>query len=270
MRIRSLAYRTDLFFPAFDGQTIDRGDYLVIRTPSNPTFYWGNFLLFADPPGPGDEQRWRALFASEIGSPPEVEHQAFGWDSPEGERGMLEPFVQAGFEASFDVVLTTSKPQPPPRPAESIRVRPLDSEEDWVEAVDMQVLCRDPGQHESGYRLFRVRQMERYRTMIAAGRGDWYAAFSGDRVVADLGIFHQDGIGRYQSVSTHPDFRRRGIASTLVYEAGRLALARYDIQTLVIVAESESSAAKVYQSVGFRPTERSAGLLWWPHARVAA
>lgn len=50
MNIRSLGYRTDLLFPRFDGEVIDRGDYTVIRTPSNPTFYWGNFLLFDQPP----------------------------------------------------------------------------------------------------------------------------------------------------------------------------------------------------------------------------
>jgi hypothetical protein len=38
MNIRPLGYRTDLFFPAFDGQIVDRGEYVVVRTPSNPTF----------------------------------------------------------------------------------------------------------------------------------------------------------------------------------------------------------------------------------------
>ncbi len=47
MEIQSLGYRTDLIFPKFDGQIIDRGNYLVILTPTNPTYYWGNFLLFA-------------------------------------------------------------------------------------------------------------------------------------------------------------------------------------------------------------------------------
>jgi len=37
MKVHSLGYQTDLIFPAFDGEVIDRGDYLVIKTPSNPT-----------------------------------------------------------------------------------------------------------------------------------------------------------------------------------------------------------------------------------------
>ena len=70
MNIQSLGYRTDLVYPRFDGEVIDRGDYVVIRTPSNPTFPWGNFLLFAQPPVAGDLDQWRRLFAEEIGTLP--------------------------------------------------------------------------------------------------------------------------------------------------------------------------------------------------------
>ena len=66
MEVRSLAYRTDLIFPTFDGEIFDRGNYLVIRTPSNPTFYWGNFLLFDQPPSKGDYSRWQEKFVEEI------------------------------------------------------------------------------------------------------------------------------------------------------------------------------------------------------------
>lgn len=45
MNLRSLGYHTDLMFPRFDGLVVDCGDYLAVRTPSNPRFYWGNFLL---------------------------------------------------------------------------------------------------------------------------------------------------------------------------------------------------------------------------------
>jgi len=34
------------------------------------TFYWGNFLLFAAPVG--NFERWRSLFAEEVGVPPRV------------------------------------------------------------------------------------------------------------------------------------------------------------------------------------------------------
>ena len=106
MKVKSLAYRTDLMFPKFDGEITDRGDYLVIRTPANPTFYWGNFLLFKQPPGEGDYARWREIFAEEIGYPPEVVHQAFGWDKTEDDKGVIQPFLDNGYYLEHSIVLT--------------------------------------------------------------------------------------------------------------------------------------------------------------------
>ena len=55
MEVRSLGYRTDLMIRALEGsQLADRGDYLVVRTPQNPSYWWGNFLLLSDPPQPGE------------------------------------------------------------------------------------------------------------------------------------------------------------------------------------------------------------------------
>jgi predicted GNAT family acetyltransferase len=139
---------------------------------------------------------------------------------------------------------------------------------DWGQAVDNQVVCREPEFDEHGYRAYKTQQMARYRKMAASGLGDWYGAFSGRQLVADLGLFHHEGVGRYQSVETHTDFRRRGIAGTLVYAAGCQAKADYDLHTLVIVAEQASSPARLYESLGFQLTEKQVGLEWWPNIDV--
>ena len=51
-------------------EVADRGDYLVVRSPGNPDFWWGNFLLLAglarDPARAG---RWLARFAAEFPPP---------------------------------------------------------------------------------------------------------------------------------------------------------------------------------------------------------
>jgi len=264
MNLRSLGYRTDLIFPAFDGEIIDRGDYLAVRSPLNPTFYWGNFLLFAKPPQEGDFEKWRELFGRDIGAPPKVTHLAFGWDSPQGDSGLIEPFLQAGFGVERSVVLTATQPRPPARPSSEVTIRVLNTDADWAQAVELQVLGREPGHEEAGYREFKERARDRYRSMEAAGLGHWYGAFIGDRLVADLGVFHDGrGLGRYQAVETHPDFRRRGIAGTLVYEAGRRAIVEHGLQTLVIIADEDGDPSRLYQAVGFAPTEKDVGVLWW-------
>jgi GNAT superfamily N-acetyltransferase len=260
MQVRSLGYRTDLIFPAFDGIITDRGNYLVIQSPSNPTFYWGNFLLFDHPPGEGDYLKWRDLFAEEIGTLPEIEHQAFGWDTTRDETGVIQPFLDSGFHLEHASVLTAQRDNLIPKSSPGITFRPLKSGEDWNQSVENQVICREPMFAEAGYRIFRQRQMQRYHGMVSQGLGAWFGAFSGDQLVADLGIFCDRELGRYQSVQTHPDFRRRGIAGALVYYAANYALKNFNIETLVILAEADSPADRLYQSIGFQFTEYAMGI----------
>lgn len=260
MRVRSLGYRTDLFFPAFDGSIVDRGDHLVVTTPTNPTHYWGNFVLFPGPPKDGDLPRWSDIFRREIGEPDVVGHVAFGIDGVDGDAGEVQPFLDAGFELARGVVLTTRSVRPPPRPNADIIVRPLDGDVDWEVLEQHRLATLEPDEQNEGYVTFRRRQTARYRAMVEAGRGHWFGAFAGGALVADLGLFHQDGVGRYQSVATHPDHRGRGIAGTMVHAAGEYVLRHDDVRSLVIVAEEGSQAARVYASVGFTAVETTLGL----------
>jgi GNAT superfamily N-acetyltransferase len=262
MRVRSLGYRTDLMFAAFDGQVVDRGDYLVVRTPSNPSFYWGNFLLFRHPPSPGDDQRWRERFADEIGRPLAASHETFGWDGSEESSGVIQPFLDAGFGLIRARVLQSTRVQPPAHTL-ALEVRPLEGEHEWRQALELQVLCREEIHGEAAYRMYRQRAMDRYRRMEQAGWGHWYGAFQDGDLVGDLGIFHHDGLARYQSVETHPALRRRGVAGTLVYEAGRAALSSSGVTALTLVADADSPAERLYRSVGFEPVEYQMGLERW-------
>ncbi|HSB89942.1 MAG TPA: GNAT family N-acetyltransferase [Anaerolineales bacterium] len=262
MNLRSMGYRTDLIFPGFDGSIVDRGDYLVVQTPTNPDFYWGNFLIFQDPPAAEDAVRWRQRFAEEIGSPPQTTHETFGWDSPEGELGQVETFLALGFHLVRSTVLAAGQLRPPAHVA-PVEVRPLEKSAEWDQALELQILSREGGHGDAVYRTFRQRQIARYQAMIGAGWGHWYGAFLDDLLVADLGIFHRDGIGRFQSVATHPDFRRKGIAGTLVYEAADRALAETALVSLILVAEADSAPERLYRSIGFEPLEMQVGLERW-------
>ena len=266
MEVHSIGYRTDLILPRFDGQIIDRGNYLVILTPTNPTFYWGNFILFPDPPGEADLEKWKAIFAAEISARQKAGHFAFGWDTVRGEMGCVQPFLDEGFNLNQSVVLTARQVAAPPKFNHEITIRPLNEDWEWEQATQNQIACRDPEHSLEGYRVFKNDQMRRYRRMSAAGLGQWFGAFLGNSLVADLGVYAEGRIGRFQYVGTHPDFRRRGICGTLVYHASRHAFTEMKLETLVMVADENYHAARIYESVGFQPVEHQVGLDWWDKA----
>lgn len=266
MRVRSMGYRTDLIFSRFAGEVVERSGYVVIRTRSNPSYHWGNFLLFDRPPQDGDLEAWKSLFVDEIRSVLPAEHFAFGWDDSEGREGAAEQFVTAGFVWQRSVVLATDSVHEPTKQNGDVQVRPLRSDDDWKQVTATQITCRPPQYSLEDYTAFKERHMENYRAMSEAGRGHWFGAFLGDRLVADLGVFSDAEVGRFQSVETHPDFRRRGICSTLVHAASQHAFEHMGVETLVMVADPEEHAIRIYRDVGFRDAERQIGLSWWPGA----
>ena len=46
MKLYSLGRKTDIIFAKFSGKVIDRGNYILIQTPSNTEYHWGNYVIF--------------------------------------------------------------------------------------------------------------------------------------------------------------------------------------------------------------------------------
>jgi len=255
---RSLGWRTDLIFARFDGEVSPRSDHLVIRTPHNPGFWWGNFLLFDHAPRAGEAARWLGRFEAEIAATQaESRHVTFGVDS-DAAFDLPADFAAAGLSQFASTVLTMRRAQlRAPRRAlgGAFRIGALRLPEQAAAAVEMQVVA-DAGQtqSEAAYRLFRERQMRRYEAMARAGMGDWFAVFSGDAMVADCGLFRAPGesLGRFQHVVTHPLWRRRGLCSALIHAVCLHGFETMGLETLVIVADPDDVAIGLYESLGFQ------------------
>jgi len=253
MAIASLGYRTDLMLLGLQGSVIEqRVGYQVIRTPVNPTFHWGNFVLLDRPPAPGTVSSWTTTFAREF---PGAEHLAIGVDGTSGDAGDAAELAATGMEADRSTVLTAAVTTPPPRPNEVAEFRTLDSDADWEAALDMQQAVHpygDPAGWDgfNGLRLLAMRQMQ------AQGFGAWFGAFFAGRMVSGLGVFGDgSGVVRFQNVDTHPEHRNQGLAGTLVHKASQYAWQELAAETQVIVADPTGTAVRIYRSVGFRDAE---------------
>ena len=254
MDVHSLGYRTDLALLQLGGSIVeDRGTHLVVRTPANPGFHWGNFLLLATPPEPGSGEYWLEEFHREL---PEASHRAFGVDGTTGTKDDLAAFAEAGLDVDASSVMTTSAVHEPPHPHPSAVVRPLTGDEDWAQ----QVVLAMAGEAEHYSEDFATARSLAHRGNAEAGHGSWFGAFLDGRLMASLGIFTASpGLARFQEVKTHPDARGQGLAGTLVHTASRHALEEMGARTLVMVADPDYLAIRVYRSVGFEHTEDQLG-----------
>ncbi len=251
----SPGWQTHLMFAEFDGEVTDCGDHLVVRSPRSPGYYWGNFLLYDRLPGDADFAPWMQRFDETIvRREPSTGHVAFGVQAQAAAFVAPPAFAAAGFEVFKTSTLTLKRgsllaPRRTPEAAFELRPLQLPQEAAWV--VDLSSACNDEGYEPEGYRLFRAEQMQRYGEMAAAGMGHWWGALHQGQVVASLGLFGRRELGRFQHVETHPEFRRRGLCSALVYAACAHGFERMGWHTLVMGADPEDVAIGIYRSLGF-------------------
>jgi ribosomal protein S18 acetylase RimI-like enzyme len=256
--VRSLGYRTDLMIRAREGSQVeDRGDCLVIRSPLNPGYWWGNFLLVPSL-APGEASGWLARFAAEF---PGAGHVTLGVDVTADGGVAGEDLTAAGLTAQRLVILTARGLRPPPRPNREAVCRPLAGDADWGQAAWLRELALIDENGVGNDPEFVRSRVAAARDLTEAGLATWYGAFIGGDLLAQMGIVADapSGLARYQSVETHPDARRRGLAGTLAWHAGTETLAAGTAATLVIAADPAQAAIRIYRSVGFTDSELQLG-----------
>lgn len=237
--------RTDLGILRLEGAEItDRGDHLVIRSPRNPKFHWGNFVLVASG-DPSDADRWVSVFAAEF---PEAEHVAI--DLPRlPER---DAYAAHGISIETDDVLDSTTLPTVRALSAGYAARELTSDEDWERVVRRAITENGvTREHEPlGFARFQRDQAAARRRLVADGHAAFFGAFAGDELVSELGIVLLGDTARYQSVGTQLEHRRRGLAGHLLGVAARWAGER-GAREWVIVTESTNPAGRLYRSLGF-------------------
>jgi ribosomal protein S18 acetylase RimI-like enzyme len=257
MDFTSLGYRTDLMLLQLSGSELtDRGDYVVIRTPANPTFWWGNYLLFRTAFAPSALETRMETFRQEF---PDVSHLALGLDSTDGLVGAEDEVKAAGLEIDRSTVMTATQVNEPARPNDSSQFRFLSTDADWEQLVALTLAANT--MEVEGYEEFNRLRVAAERSLVEAGNAQWFGAFDGDRLQASLGLASDgSGVARFQNVQTHPDDRGRGIASTLLHRASRYGLDELKAHTLVMVADPDYLAIRIYRSLGFGDNEVQVGI----------
>jgi ribosomal protein S18 acetylase RimI-like enzyme len=257
-----LGWRSHLLACGFGGEISERDDCIVVRSPSNPTYYWGNCLILPAAPRDDELAHWLQRFDDEIARrQPESRHLAFGVNAATLPHA-LPSWRAAGIDEFDDTAVLTLEPAglaaaPALRDTPGLVLRALDLTQETHLAVEAQVRARDVSFDADGYRDFRRSAMQRMAAMQQAGIGEWFGAMVGDVLAADCGLVHSGagGIGRFQYVETQAEWRRRGLCRALVHHVCTHAFDRLKLQRLVMCADPHDVAIGIYRSVGFTQVE---------------
>ncbi|MBT3585324.1 MAG: GNAT family N-acetyltransferase [Halobacteriovoraceae bacterium] len=266
--IKSLAIRTNMIMDLKTAQVEDKGEYVVIRTPSRPSYFWGNYILMREAPFQGCYEKWLGIFEREIGDSGQLGFASLAWDIP-NETGEVAEFLKHGFKMEDSRVLTCSRESlvEPPKFNSEVEVRPLVSDADWKRLVEIHFEKNwEYGSDEAQLKFLQEGAVE-FRKLCEAGEAVRMGAYFDGLGAADLGLYWQDGLGRFNNVATHEDFRRRGICGRLVYETCKYGFEKMGLDTLVMEADENYHAAKIYESVGFSLTEKLYTLGWYDKSK---
>lgn len=257
MNLRSLGLSTELGLAATRGRVIDRDDYLVVITPDDPSYYDGNFLALPAAPQVGEVTYWTRRFAEELGTDPEIRHVTFRWGGIAPEVGAEQELRAAGFSIDIHHVMTATELRVPPPIA--FEVRALAAGE-MASITNLAWAIGD--NHSEGYRQFLTRRGSWHTSLVERGLARFWGAFDGDELVGSLGLVPVGRVARYQDVQTAATHRTRGIASALLAAAAADARAA-GLERVVIVAEPDSAASRVYTRLGFTVAEHAMSA--WRH-----
>jgi GNAT superfamily N-acetyltransferase len=263
--VMSLGFRTDLALRVLEGSELtEHPDCVVVRSPANPAYRWGNFLLLRGWPRPGETLDWMERFKKEF---PAADYIALGLDvtaATDADPAAEAELRDAGFSTDVATVLTATAVRRPRHQHPAADFRPLATDDDWRQANELTLVCfpGDPVEHE----FIELRTAAR-RHLAETGNGAWFGAFTDDRLVAQLGVFtaaaadsEAGRVVRFQDVETHPGARRQGLAGSLLFTAASYATDVLAARTQVIVADPAGEAIRLYRSMGFTDREQQVSL----------
>lgn len=251
--MKTLEFATDLLAMTGASEVERHPDRVVQRTPSEPDFWFGNRVIFTDPPR--DAGAALAQFHADF---PDAGHVCIGWDMP----NLPVETVNALFKGTDLAVeqcdaLTLSGPLRDAPPPKGLTLRRF-AAEDWQQSHEIALeIAMEEGVPLERHRAFLEGRAATRQSQIAESFAQRVGAFESGLLVGDMGVVWNASYIRYQDVQTRKSHRGRGIASALLGYALRVAREHAPDALPVIVADAESAAGRLYRRAGFALAETS-------------
>ena len=259
---------TDLFVrhPA-TRYTSDAG-YLAYQTPARPDYWWGTYLVSVEPVTIDNLPKHSAAWHQRLGGIAGITKKIIEWEVPLANANAADLLVlasAAGASVYQSTVLLAERAILETRqanPADQLTIRRASSEGDVAAILDMalaDLACEPDSPATADFLRWKHGQ---FAASVQSGNGDWWMLERDGELVGNCGLFADAGVGRFREVITDPAWRRRGFARALCAAVMADAFERSKVDKLVIVAERNSSAERIYRSLGFVPHSAKVALVW--------
>lgn len=246
--MRSLGLASDVLIMRGQSTLQDHPDRWVLRTPLEPDYWFGNMVMFKT-----DQVLPEAQIAQFKADFPHAQHVVLCWDAPDQPEGPgHQALVSQGYDLEKTDVLSRFDPLPKSPVPDGVHLRPIESDDDWAQVLALQIDTGiEDGYAPASHNPFLEKRLAGRRAQISEGWGQWFGAFEKDLLVADLGIFFDERVARYQSVQTRISHRKRGLARALLSVASGWAKEQAPGARLVILADQGNPSAQIYRRAGF-------------------
>lgn len=219
-----------------------------VRNRSHPTVYDANHVTKITA---SSERELDALLAAVDREYSDCRHRRFDIDfrTPPSVAARL---ALEGYGRNDLLVMVLDGPLPERAPGRDIR--PIESEEQWEQYGEL----RRADWSEASQRMGWQHSAEVAESMIALSRGKQppvrhWLAYADGRAAAYLNSWEgTEGVGQVEDLFTHPDFRRRGLATALIQHAVA-DCRRNGAGPVVIVADPGDTPKRMYAALGFGP-----------------
>lgn len=259
-----LGLRSEYVISHLSSEFIDTDDVIVLSSPDDPNYYFGNLLALKIPLDCLSPTQWLQRFQERFQHLPAVKHCTLVWVREEPIPVNVSRFMQLGFDYEENHVLYLKREhfRSPDQLNVEVDYRPLVTDDDWSQWTSLNIAEQIESHTEEELRPYLAGRIRNYHALKQKGLGETLGAFHNGRLIGYAGLYHLNGLGRYQNVHVIPEFQNRHMARTLLTHLTQRLPETVD--ELVIVADEHYHASKLYQSLGFTIAERECSLCWWP------
>ncbi len=260
----SLGFSSDFCVSHLQSEITELKDYIALKTPRMPDYYFGNLLALKVPLSSKNRSQWRTEFNNIFSGIRGIEHETYTWlRSDEDLTGIIQEFIDDNFDYEEVHILSMELMdyQRPKKLNTTVKLRSLTSDDDWQQWLKLSIIEHHGTLTTDSSHSYLFDKAKNYRQLDEAGFGQTLGAFINDRLIGYAGLYHLDRLARFQNVHVIAEYENQKVATTLLDQL--IHQTNDTVKQLVIVADEHYHATSLYQNLGFRIAERECSLCWW-------